>query len=276
LGLDLPGFISFAGPSIGAGFLGHEFDPLVLQNPGEAPQNLTPFQELSGDRWKQRRAVLAEMDADFAKRTGDHQVVSRDAIFNRAVKMMQTPQVKAFEISSEPEAVKKAYGDSSFGRGCLAARRLVEKGVPFVEVTLDGWDTHQNNFDKTTKLMQMLDPGIATLLKELSERKLLDSTIVLCMGEFGRTPTINSNEGRDHYPAAWSAMLAGGGIRAGIVHGETDAEGRKVVRDAMTVPDLFSTVSSRLGLDPTTSEITPRGRPISVTEDGKIVNALIA
>jgi uncharacterized protein (DUF1501 family) len=122
----------------------------------------------------------------------------------------------------------------------------------------------------------MLDPGIATLLKELSERKLLDSTIVLCMGEFGRTPTINSNEGRDHYPAAWSAMLAGGGIRAGIVHGETDAEGRKVVRDAMTVPDLLSTVSSRLGLDPTTSEITPRGRPISVTEDGKIVNALIA
>ncbi len=273
--LDLPGFVALGGPSVGGGILGHEYDPLTIQSPGARPQNLDPFQELSDERLASRRAALAALDADFASRMGDKQVRSRDAVIERAVRVMKSTQTQAFDVSSEPEAVKKAYGDSAFGRGCLTARRLVEIGVPFVEVTLDGWDTHQNNFDRTKGLMGALDPAMATLLKELDERKLLDSTIVVWMGEFGRTPNINSNDGRDHFPGAWSAAVAGGGFRGGIAHGATDADGKKVVENPTTVPDLLATISSRLGLDPATAEVSPRGGPISVTEGGQVVRGLL-
>jgi uncharacterized protein (DUF1501 family) len=214
------------------------------------------------------------LDADFSKRTGDRRVATRDAILGRATAMMRSADAKAFSIDSEPEAVKAAYGDSDFGRGCLTARRLVELGVPFVEVTLDGWDTHDNGFERTAKLMGTLDAGASALLQELKDRHLLEKTLVVCMGDFGRTPDINGNDGRDHYPAAWSAWLAGGGIRGGVVRGETDAEGRKVAKDPTLVQDLLATVSDRLGLDPLTAEHTPMGRPISVTDDGAVMKDL--
>jgi uncharacterized protein (DUF1501 family) len=156
------------------------------------------------------------------------------------------------------------------------ARRLVESGVKFVEVVLDGWDTHQNNFDRTSKLMGQFDPGMAALIKDLDARKLLDSTLVIWMGEFGRTPRINPNEGRDHYPQAWSAVLAGGGARPGYVHGQTDADGAKVVDKQVVVPDFFATVATLLGMDPTKSMMTPVGRPIAITEKGTAVKELIA
>ena len=155
------------------------------------------------------------------------------------------------------------------------ARRLVESGVRFVEVVLDGWDTHQDNFGRTRKLMGALDPGMASLLKELDERKLLESTLVLCMGEFGRTPKLNENEGRDHHPAAWSAVLAGAGVRGGVVHGATDATGEKVVTDPTSLADLFATIATLLGLDPTKEFSTPRGRPITLTDNGKPIAPLL-
>ncbi len=158
-GLELPSFVSLGGTSYGGGFLGKEYDPLAISAPGNVPDDMAPFQPLSTDRDARRRAALADLESDFAKRTGDSQIRTRDAIAQRATTMMRSSQASAFSIDGEPDAVKNAYGDSAFGRGCLTARRLVESGVPFVEVTLDGWDTHKDNFNRTAKLMGMLDPA---------------------------------------------------------------------------------------------------------------------
>ena len=159
--------------------------------------------------------------------------------------------------------------------GCLMARRLVEGGVRFVEVVLDGWDTHKDNFGRTQKLMGALDPALAVLIADLDARKLLDSTLVMCMGEFGRTPKINGDEGRDHHPAAWSAVLAGGGVRGGVVVGATSDDGDKVVARPTTVPDLAATAATLLGLDPQKSFATPLGRPITITDNGKPIREIL-
>ena len=139
---------------------------------------------------------------------------------------MSSEQLKAFDVSREPAAVRKPYGDTPFGRGCLAARRLIEVGVRCVEVTLSGWDTHANNHTQVAKQLEILDPAFGALIRDLRERKLLDKTVVLCAGEFGRTPSVNPAGGRDHWPNGFSLALAGGGIRGGTVVGATDPEGK--------------------------------------------------
>jgi uncharacterized protein (DUF1501 family) len=188
--------------------------------------------------------------------------------------MMRAPGLGAFDLSSEPRAVLDAYGDSDFGRRCLTARRLVASGVRLVEVTLDGWDTHQDNFGRTQKLMGALDPAMSALVSDLEKRRLLDKTLVIWMGDFGRTPRINENEGRDHHPGAWTAVLAGGGVRGGVVHGQTDATGDTVASGKIAVPDLFATVAKQLGMDPNKSFDTPSGRPISISDGGRALVAL--
>jgi len=215
------------------------------------------------------------LENQFAAETGDSKVKGRDAVYGKAVRMMRSPHLKAFDIADEPEAAKTAYGDTNFGRGCLMARRLVESGVKFVEVVLDGWDTHNDNFNRVTKQMNTYDPAMATLIKDLEARNLLDSTLIIWMGEFGRTPKINGNEGRDHFPGAWSAVLAGGGVRGGQAYGQTDADGAKVVDKQVIVPDLFATISTVLGMNPPKSFITPVGRPIAITEKGAPVKDLL-
>ncbi len=273
---DLPNFVSISGPSIGAAFLGVQHGPFVVQNPTQPPQNIAYPRDVSEGRFGLRRSALEMMESQFAAETGDIKVKGREAVYAKAVRMMKSPRLKAFDLESEPEAVKAAYGDTNFGRGCLMARRLVESGVKFVEVVLDGWDTHQDNFGRVSKLAGTFDPAMAALIKDLDDRKLLDSTLILWMGEFGRTPRINGNEGRDHYPAAWNAVLAGGGARGGYVHGQTDAEGAKVVDKPVIVPDFFATVATLLGMNPAKSFMTPVGRPIAITEKGKPVQELIA
>ena len=273
---DLPNFVSISGPSIGAAFLGVQHGPFVVQNPAQPPQNIAYARNVNIGRFQERSAALDMMEQQFAEETGDIKVKGRRAVYAKAAKMMHSPKLKAFDLSDEPAAVKAAYGDTNFGRGCLMARRLVETGVKFVEVVLDGWDTHQDNFNRTTKLMGTFDPAMSTLIKELDERKMLDSTLVIWMGEFGRTPRINPNEGRDHFPQAWNAVIAGGGARGGYVHGATDADGMKVVDKPVLVPDFFATVSTLLGMDPSKSFMTPVGRPIAITEKGKAVRELMA
>jgi hypothetical protein len=268
--------VSISGPSIGAGFLGVQYGPFVIQNPSQPPQNVAYARNVNVGRFQLRQQALDMMETQFAAETGDLKVKGRREVYAKAVKMMHSPRLKAFDVSDEPEAVKAAYGDTNFGRGCLMARRLVESGVRFVEVVLDGWDTHNDNFNRTTKLMGALDPAMSTLIKELDDRKLLDSTLILWMGEFGRTPRINGNDGRDHYPNAWNAVLAGGGVRRGIVHGQTDAEGTKVVDKPVIVPDFFATVATLLGMAPDKTFMTPVGRPISITEKGAPIKELIA
>src|SRR5262245_20558509 len=156
------------------------------------------------------------------------------------------------------------------------ARRLVETGVKFVEVTLDGWDTHVDNFKAVKNLLTEADPAMAALLRELAERDRLKDTLAIWMGEFGRTPKITPADGRDHHPAAWSAVLAGGGVRAGQVSGATDEEGGKVVTDAVSVRDFFATLAVLLGMDPDKSVMSPVGRPIAISDSGKPVRRLMA
>ena len=188
--------------------------------------------------------------------------------------MMRSPAAKAFELDDEPAEVRDAYGRNPFGQGCLLARRLIEKGVPFVEVTLSavdgsmafGWDTHQKNFDAVQKLSQILDPAWATLMTDLRSRGLLDSTLIVWMGEFGRTPKINKDAGRDHFPAAWSAVLAGGGIKGGQAIGDTGPDGMTVKDRPIAVPDLLATVCRTLGIDPSTQNVSDVGRPIRVVD----------
>jgi hypothetical protein len=273
---DLPAFVSIGGPSFGAGFLGSQNGPFVLQKAGVPPADVSASPGVDRARFERRLAALDTMEEGFARATADGKVDGRREVYAKAVRLMETPKLDAFDVSTESDATLRAYGDTDFGRGCLTARRLVERGVKFVEVVLDGWDTHQNNFDRTKGLMATLDPAFAALLGDLAVRGRLGSTLVACMGEFGRTPRINANDGRDHWPQAWSAALAGGGIRGGVVRGATDEDGEKVITAPTSVPDLLATMATLLGIDPAHTEMSPAGRPISVTEDGTAIRELMS
>ena len=272
----LPSFVSLGGTSFSAGFLGVEHGPFVLPKSGVTPANTAPPPAVA-DREAARLELLGQAEAEFLARTGgDPKVADRRQQYEKATALMHSPQLAAFDVSQEPGATRKAFGDTEFGRGCLAAVRLVQAGVRCIEVTLDGWDTHTDLVTRTKSLMQTLDPAMSSLLAELAARQLLDQTVVVWMGDFGRTPKLNANEGRDHHPQSSSVVLAGGGLRRGLVYGETDATGDQVVKDAITVPNLMATITSRLGLDPTQMLVTPIGRPIGVTDHGAPVAALIA
>lgn len=273
---ELPVGVAVNGFSVGSGFLGPQHAPFVVQDPAKMPTDVELPRGVGPERRAERLAALELLEGDFAARSGDPKVAAHRAVYARANRLIASPRLAAFDIGSEPANVRAAYGESAVGRGCLLARRLVEAGVRFVEVQMDGWDTHQDNFGRSAKLGGQLDPALATLLTELEARKLLTSTLVVCLGDFGRTPTINPEDGRDHHPDAWSLVLAGGGIRKGYVHGETDAEGAKVTRDVVRVPDLFATMATLLGLSPGYTRTTPLGRPLSITDNGVAVSALLA
>lgn len=198
-----------------------------------------------------------------------------------ARRMMSSEQLKAFNVSDAPQSLRQAFGDSPFGRSCLAAVQLIEVGVRCVEVTLNGWDTHADNHSQCQSLNAILDPAFATLIQQLKERDLLDSTVVLCAGEFGRTPRINPLEGRDHWPHGFSVALAGGGIAGGQLIGETSPEPKlddknrlQDVADPRNVADIHATVLRAFGIDPTEELETPIGRPMALSE-GKVIAELL-
>jgi uncharacterized protein (DUF1501 family) len=225
------------------------------------------------------------MEKDFqAERPGAAGIAHQTA-YRRAVAMMRSAAVKAFDLSGEPAKLRDAYGRNLFGQGCLLARRLVEQGVPFVEVTLNsapgapgiGWDTHQNNFNAVKSLSGVLDAGWATLIDDLKDRGLLDTTLIVWMGEFGRTPKINGQTGRDHWAASWSTVVGGGGIKGGQVVGKTSPDGMKVDDRPTTVSDLMGTICCALGIDPAKQNDSNVGRPIRVVEpDAKPVKEVLA
>jgi uncharacterized protein (DUF1501 family) len=187
---------------------------------------------------------------------------------------VQSTAVKAFDISEESAETKARYGDTNFGRGCLLARRLVESGVTFTEVRLGNWDTHQDNFERTTTLSGQADPAFAALITDLKQRGLLDKTLVVWMGEFGRTPRINPRTGRDHYPRVFNGAIAGGGVKGGQVIGSSTADGSTVKENPVTVPDLFCSICKALEIDPRAETISPLGRPMKIVDGGKVVNQL--
>jgi uncharacterized protein (DUF1501 family) len=190
--------------------------------------------------------------------------------------MVLSPRLKAFDVSQETDTVRDKYGRTPFGQGCLLARRLVEAGVTFVEVESNGWDTHQDNFNRVRTLSETVDPALAALVGDLKERGLLAKTLVVWMGEFGRTPRINPNTGRDHYPRAFTVALAGGGVKGGQVIGATTDDGTSVKERPVTVPDLFCTFCHALKINPRKENIGTLNRPVKIVDGGEAVKELFA
>jgi hypothetical protein len=284
---ELPGFVSIApsrllnAAAYGPGFLGPRYAPLIVgENGGFRPgqrgdaaralrvQDLDPPVEVGARRADARLGLLDDLNQEFLAERSATPSLSHRTAYRRAVAMMRSAAVKAFDLDDEPARLRDAYGRNLFGQGCLLARRLVEKGVPFVEVGLPGWDTHQNNFDAVKRLCGILDPAWATLMDDLADKGLLDSTLIVWMGEFGRTPIINGNKGRDHWAAAWSTVLAGGGIKGGQVVGASSTDGMAVAGQAVRVPDFLATVGKALGLDVTRQNNSNVGRPIRFVDPG--------
>jgi arylsulfatase A-like enzyme len=188
---------------------------------------------------------------------------------------MKSPLLSAFDLSKEKPELRAEYGNTPFGDACLLARRLTETGVSYVEVVLGGWDTHRNNFAAVRNLCRTLDPAMAALFKDLSDRGRLDDTLVLWMGEFGRTPRVNEFEGRDHYARAWSGVVGGAGLHGGKAIGATDEDGEEVAERPVSAQDLLATCCTALGIDPLKENYSPEGRPIKIVKDGKVVKELL-
>jgi hypothetical protein len=273
----LPSYVSIGNRSYGSGFLGTRYNPLIVNDPRRGVENLKPL--VSGSAFDGRVDLLDEMEKAFHR---DYQAGAASAhrtTYQRAVTLMRSKEARAFDLSTESSATLKAYGETRFGEGCLLARRLIETGVSFVEVSLGGWDTHQNNFERVKTLSRQVDPAMATLISDLKQRGLLDRTLVIWMGEFGRTPRINARgaqPGRDHYPRAWSSVLAGGGIKGGQVVGKTDKEGATVVERPINALDFLATVCTVLGINYNKQNTTANNRPVRIVDKGaKVVQEVI-
>jgi uncharacterized protein (DUF1501 family) len=197
-------------------------------------------------------------------------------ILAKTQELLTSQQMKAFQVRTEPKDMLSKYGDNNFGRGCLMARRLVEVGVPFVEVNSGGWDLHQNTFTTLEKKLPELDKAFAALMEDLKQRGLLESTVVMCMGEFGRTPRINGNAGRDHFARAWSVVLGGAGIKGGRAIGKTNADGTSVEGESHSSEDLMATVCQALGISLKTTYTAKNGRPMKIAGGGKPIEQLFA
>jgi len=275
--VEIPQFVALGDAEFPprGGFLGDRFDAYRIFSPGENGQNIKPLVEQ--DRQSRRLANLEVVSKSFlrGRKIKAEQTLHQHTI-DAALRMMTSDQLKAFSIESEPQDLRAAYGDHPFGRGCLVARRLLEVGVRSIEVSLQGFDSHANNHEGQSARAKTLDPALATLLKDLVDRDLLQSTIVLVTGEFGRTPTINPLGGRDHWPSGFSCLLGGGGLPKGVLIGETDPNGEATQpTDPIEVADLYATILSRLGVNYEKEVITPIGRPMKLCA-GRPIARLIA
>jgi hypothetical protein len=279
---EIPRHVSILpGPRFGrGGYLGNQYDAFQINEPGAAVPDVQ--RRVDDERFAQRLRDLAFLDEEFvrgrlpSKNFGrDRQRTAPHTTIDNAVRVMDSEQLKAFDITQEPKSVQAAFGETPFGRGCLAALRLIEVGVRCIEITLSGWDSHLNNHEIHDERKRTLDPAFASLLRELRQRELLDETIVLCGGEFGRTPNVNPAGGRDHWPHGFSVALAGGGIRGGYVHGETDPQGNRIPYEKGTpIHDIHATILSALGIHFETMLDTPVGRPIAISE-GNVIRELL-
>ncbi|MGE0609131.1 MAG: DUF1501 domain-containing protein [Pirellulales bacterium] len=300
---ELPNFVAISPYTIfnraayGPGFLGPRYAPLtvgatdnfVQQQPNQDPNayaqlgvdDLSSPQGVDQQQSDSRLQLWRTLQDGFLARHKSASPIVHNTVYERAIRMMRSEAAQAFDLTQEASEVREAYGRGRFGQGCLMARRLIERGVPFVEVSLGalgggslGWDTHAGNFAAVKGLSAELDVGWSTLMTELADRGLLERTTILWMGEFGRTPKINPQGGRDHYPAAWSCVLAGGGIKGGQAIGQTSEDGMTVAENKVDVGDVLATLCRALGVDPKSQNVSEVGRPIHLAEGTPIEAAL--
>ncbi|MGI8978755.1 MAG: DUF1501 domain-containing protein [Pirellulaceae bacterium] len=259
-----------------SGFLGPEHQPLDVSHPDRGTDFLEPL--TSRTEFERQYELLRRFDASFQQAYRAESARAHSSALERAVRLMNSEQKRAFDLTRESDTQRDRYGRGSFGQGCLMARRLVESGVRFVEVLMGdgvGWDTHQGNFPRTKGLSAEADAGMAALIEDLKERGRLDSTLVIWMGEFGRSPQITSGGGRNHWARAWSSVLAGGGIRGGQVVGRTDRDAAEVVERPISVTDFLATICTILKIDHTRQNRAPGvERPIPIVDTSKQVTVV--
>ncbi len=273
---ELPSYVRIGGRgqnSGDGGFLGVDYDPLILANADRPPQNTRPMS--TDDRYARRLNLLRGLETDFGRSEGSDVVSDHRKLVDSAAEMILSPKMEAFDLDREKTNVRDAYGRSQFGSSCLLARRLIENGVTFVEINVGGWDTHQDNFTKVKELAGQIDSPMAQLITDLKSRGMLDDTLVVWMGEFGRTPKINPRGGRDHFPKVFNVALAGGGVKGGQVIGRTSPDGSEVADRPVQPKDLFQTVYTTLGINPNHENMSLVGRPIRLVDEGSVVTELL-
>lgn len=271
--LEIPPFVSIGGASEGPGFLGMAYAPFQVDSNGRVRnvEMSVPWQRMS-DRMK----LLSATETRFINERRGSAAEEHAKVLGKTQELLTSKQMEAFKVRDEAPEMLERYGDSGVGRGCLMARRLVEVGVPFVEVDFGGWDLHQNNFTTLKTKLPELDKAFSGLIEDLSQRGLLASTVVLCMGEFGRTPRINGNAGRDHFARAWSVVLGGGAIKGGRAIGKTNEDGTSVETEAFSSENLMASVCQALGISLQTTFTTPSGRPMKIAGGGGVIKDLFA
>ncbi len=267
---SMPNFVTIGGRSFGSGFLGPKHQPLLITDANRGVEDLRAT--IANGQFDNRVGLLEKMEKAFQREYQADAINDHTTTYQRAVKLMQSKESKAFDLTSEPSAAREKYGSGKFADSVVMARRLVEVGVPFVEVSLGGWDTHQDNFARVQSLSGQVDSAVSALVADLKDRGLLDSTLIVWMGDFGRTPNINTRgakPGRDHYPRAWSLAMWGGGIKGGSVVGKTDKEGATVVERPTSAQDYLATVCELMAIDYTKKNETATARPIQIVEKAK-------
>ncbi len=272
--LDIPPFVSVGGGSVGPGFLGMTWAPFTVDSNGNI-RNID--MGLDPARLAQRLEMLGTVEKKFISEKRGGAAADHMKVVDRTVRLMTSRQMEAFKISKEPAEVLEKYGTTGFGRGCLLARRLVEAGVPFIEVDLGGWDNHSGIFPtlRDTKLPE-LDKAMSGLVSDLADRGLLDDTAIIWMGEFSRTPNINGGGGRDHWARSWSVVVGGAGFKRGVVVGATSDDGREVVTEPYTSQDIMASVLKSLGIGLETTFMAKNGRPMKIANSGKVITELFA
>ena len=249
------------------GFFEPEFEPLAINEPQSGLKYARALVEKT--RFERRLDLANDIDAEFLKRYHSKPIRAYGHMYADAVRLMDSPDLEAFNIHKEDAKTKERYGTEPFGQGCLLARRLVERDVRTVEVSFGGWDTHQNNFTSLPELCHTMDQAVAALLHDLERIGKLNDTVVVLTTEFGRTPLINQNVGRDHYPQAFTSVLAGGGFKSGYVHGKTSEGAEEVVEGSMTIPDFNASIAYALGIPVNQVMYSPTVRPFTVAHKGK-------
>jgi len=270
--LEIPPFVSIGGASAGPGFLGMAYAPFQVDTNGRVRNTQASVEQ---SRMMDRMKLLGLLEKRFIRENRGPAAVEHAKVLENTLALLTSSQMEAFKVQSEPQAVRENYGNTGFGRGCLMARRLIETGVPFVEVNSSGWDLHQDCFSRLEQKLPEFDQGMSALVEDLAQRGLLEETVVLCMGEFGRTPRINGNAGRDHWARSWSVVAGGGGIVGGKVIGATSDEGTRVTTEPYSAEDLMSTVCQAMEISLKKTYTAGNGRPMKIAGGGKLIEELL-
>jgi uncharacterized protein (DUF1501 family) len=294
MGLEIPPFISVGGGSVGPGFLGMSYAPLVVDSTGQV-RNLDV--QMDPGRLSQRMKMLSQLELSFSGKDKKKSIRGTAAydhgdVLQSTVNLLTSKQMQAFKVSEEPQKMLELYGaapqagaptgggmarNTTFGRSCLMARRLVEAGVPFVEVDMGGWDLHANVFTTLkNNNLPTLDRAMAGLIQDLNDRGMLKDTTIVWMGDFGRTPRINGNVGRDHWARSWSCVVAGGSIKGGQAVGKTNSDGTQVESDPYSSQDLMASVLKSMGISLETVFTSNNNRPMKIANSGRVMKELFS